>query len=160
ERLPLAYRLFRGHQSHRQRWTWAFQPRPGADEPLRWSVTPAAKRETTLSQMRSHARFAVLLRRRPAGPETTDALRARVLMDEGWEELSAVLRGGDKKWALNYPSYRRKPARAARKNWSPGVAKGDAPSGVATNDRPARGTGLWPAWRTRRLSQPVPRSCR
>ena len=65
EPLPLGYRLFRGQRmSYRQRWTRAFQPGRGADEPLRWSVTPAAKRETTLSQMRPQARFAVLLRRR------------------------------------------------------------------------------------------------
>src|SRR6476659_11166621 len=50
--------------SARRRWTRAFQPGRGADEPLRLSVTPAAKRETTLSQMRPQARFAVLLRRR------------------------------------------------------------------------------------------------
>ena len=36
----------------RQRWTRAFQPRRGADEPLRWSVTPAARARATLSQMR------------------------------------------------------------------------------------------------------------
>src|SRR5262245_32118790 len=106
--------LPRGTQSHRQRWTWAFPTQAGGRRALRWSVTPAAKRETTLSQMRSHVRFAVLLKRHTPGPETTDALRARVLMDEGWEELSAVLRGGDKTWALNYPSNRRKPVCSSR----------------------------------------------
>ena len=53
EPLPLAYRLFRGQLKRcRQRWTRAFQPRRGADEPLRWSVTPAAQARATLSQMR------------------------------------------------------------------------------------------------------------
>jgi hypothetical protein len=53
EPLPLAYRLFRGQRmSCRQRWTRAFQPRRGADERLRWSVTPAAWARATLSQMR------------------------------------------------------------------------------------------------------------
>ena len=76
--LPLAYRLFRGQRmSYRQRWTRAFQPGRGADEPLRWSVTPAAKRETTLSQMRPQARFAVLLRRRTL-PHLAGRSRSRI----------------------------------------------------------------------------------
>src|SRR6476469_9865544 len=91
--LPFAYRLFRGQpKSCRQRWTWAFQPRRGADKPLRWSVTPAAKRETTLSQMRSHVRFAVLLRRRIPRPEITDGLQ----LASSWtrDERSLTLRRG------------------------------------------------------------------
>ena len=76
--LPLAYRLFRGQRmSYRQRWTRAFQPGRGADEPLRWSVTPAAKREATLSQMRPQARFAVLLRRRTL-PHLAGRSRSRI----------------------------------------------------------------------------------
>ena len=76
--LPLAYRLFRGQRmSYRQRWTRAFQPGRGADEPLRWSVTPAAKRETTLSQMRPQARFAVLLGRRTL-PHLAGRSRSRI----------------------------------------------------------------------------------
>ena len=78
EPLPLAYRLFRGQRmSYRQRWTRAFQPGRGADEPLRWSVTPAAKRETTLSQMRPQARFAVLLGRRTL-PHLAGRSRSRI----------------------------------------------------------------------------------
>ena len=77
--LPLAYRLFRGQRmSCRQRWTRAFQPGRGADEPLRWSVTPAAKREATLSQMRPQVRFAVLLRRRSPALSCQDGPRPRI----------------------------------------------------------------------------------
>src|SRR6478672_9469776 len=91
--LPLAYRLFRGQRmNYRQRWTRAFQPGRGADKPLRWSVTPAAKRETTLSQMRSQVRFAVLLRRRIPRPEITDGLQ----LASSWtrDERSLTLRRG------------------------------------------------------------------
>src|SRR6476469_6012096 len=86
EPLPLAYRLFRGQRmSYRQRWTRAFQPGRGADEPLRWSVTPAAKREATLSQMRPQARSAVLLRRRVPAPHDKDGPRSRIPHAAGME---------------------------------------------------------------------------
>src|SRR6478735_5199491 len=92
EPLPLAYRLFRGMPIAPGRWTRAFQPGRGADEPLRWSVTPAAKREATLSQMRSQVRFAVLLRRRIPRPEITDGLQ----LASSWtrDERSLTLRRG------------------------------------------------------------------
>src|SRR4029079_2218204 len=94
EPLPLGYRLFRGQRmSYRQRWTRAFQPGRGADEPLRWSVSPAAKRETTLSQMRPQARFAVLLRRRNPRPEITDRLQLACSLDEGWVKSNAAWKG-------------------------------------------------------------------
>ena len=66
-----------GRLKRRQRWTRAFQPGRGADEHLRWSVTPAAKREATLSQMRPQARFAVLLRRRTL-PHVAGRSRSRI----------------------------------------------------------------------------------
>jgi len=50
----------------------------GADEPLRWSVTPAAKREATLSQKRPQVRFAVLLRRRSPALSCQDGPRSRI----------------------------------------------------------------------------------
>ena len=83
----------------RQRWTRAFQPGRGADEPLRWSVTPAAKREATLSQMRPQVRFAVLLRRRSPALSCQDGPRSRIPHGAGMdasvlEVLSAgIVRG-------------------------------------------------------------------
>src|SRR5262245_48213381 len=68
----------------------------GADEPLRWSVTPAAKRETTLSQIRSHAGFAVLLRRRTPRPEkqTVCELASSWTRDELVHVRKAGISGG------------------------------------------------------------------
>ena len=84
EPLPLAYRLFRGTPIAPGRdGPGLSNPGGGADEPLRWFVTPAAKRETTLSQMRSQVRSAVLLRRRIPRPEITDGLQLASSLDEG-----------------------------------------------------------------------------
>src|SRR5262245_33019274 len=101
----------------------------GADEPLRWSVTPAAKRETSLSQMRSHAGFAVLLRRRTPRPEkqTVCELASSWTRDES--SLVHVRKAGiiggraitRHTGASRYPS----PAGCANKG-RPGYRRGDA----------------------------------
>ena len=71
----------------------------GADEPLRWSVTPAAKREATLSQMRPQARSAVLLRRRSPALSCQDGPRSRIPHGAGMaRSLSGGSEGGDKWW--------------------------------------------------------------
>src|SRR5262245_42126158 len=158
EPLPLAYRLFRGQPKLPAEMDLGFPTQAGADEPLRWFVTPAAKRDTTLSQMRSQARSAVLLRRRIPRPEKKTA---RVLMDEGWGKFTAGATGGDKWWARNHSSESRYPSPAGCANKGrPGFRRGDTLSGVATNDRRARGTGLRPVWRRPRPSPPARRNCR
>ena len=62
----------------------------GADEPLRWFVTPAAKRATTLSQMRSQVRFAA-----PLPPHARTVLGHASLTGQGWEESNAGAERGD-----------------------------------------------------------------
>ena len=141
--------LPRDAYSARQRWTRAFQPGPGADEPLRWSVTPATKRETTLSQMRSQARFAVLLRRRTPRPEITDGLQLASSLERDGVSLMQVAGAGINS-AVGW----------AKRSVPTITPRGQRQTVVHPTALPALETALRPASRTRRPWPPARRSCR
>jgi hypothetical protein len=100
---PRLSSLPRDAYSARQRWTWAFQPRRGADEPLRWSVTPAARARATAFRHGPLA-LAVLLRRRVPRPKTTDGLQ----LASSWtrDEVSVIQAEGGENKVRTYPSPR------------------------------------------------------
>jgi hypothetical protein len=150
EPLPLAYRLFRGQRmSCRQRWTWAFQPRRGADEPLRWSVTPAALARATLSQMRPTRRCGSPQAPHPSSQDT-DGLQ----LASSWtrDEVSLVQAGGA---GISWAQIRRV-GKAKRAHHC--VGNGEPVAHPTTPPVPE--IGLRPVWRRRRPLPPARRSCR